>query len=319
MNKLLHSFAIVLLLGGALSGFSSSQVLAASMMEIAAEVNGDVISVSDVSKRLSLIIASSGLPPTPEIRNKLAPQIIHALIEEHLMLQEAARLKKEVSEEEIDGGFAAIAQQNGKSSEAFRSMLKSAGLDVGTMRDQIKAQIAWTKVVQSNIRPGVKISERDVDAYLERLQRASGSSEFLVSEIFIPVAEDKHEKDAQQLALRLTEEVRSGKAPFFKLAQQFSEAAGSVNGGDLGWVAEEQMEPKMLGALKILDKNKVSDPVRSATGYHIYLLRDKRSVSEETLPSRDQVFNVLGMQRLDKAQRRRLMDLRAASFIEIRG
>src|SRR5690606_11301270 len=122
------------------------------------------------------------------------------------------------------------------------------------------------------------------DGYLSRLQNAKGKSEYRVAEIFLPVGENSPEADAQQLANRLVQEMNSGKADFFKLAQQFSGAAGAENGGDLGWVREGQLEPELDAALPGMQKGAVSNPVRTSDGYHILFLRDLRTVSDETMP-----------------------------------
>lgn len=79
---------------------------------IAAVVNEDAITMSDVEDRMRLIIASSGLPNTPEIKNKLSGQVVGSLIEEQIKIQEGRRLEIDVTQDEINQGFATIAQQN---------------------------------------------------------------------------------------------------------------------------------------------------------------------------------------------------------------
>lgn len=305
-------------------GFLAPAVVAApafvqaATQKIAAVVNDEAISVSDLNNRLRLIMASSGLPNTEDVRAKLTPQVLSSLIDEKLMQQEAQKLKLAVDKTDVDNGFATLAQQNNKTPAAFKAMLRSAGIDLSTLEDQIRAQVAWGKVIKAKLRPKVIVSDRDVDAVLERLKRASGSTEYLVAEIFLPFSDSNEESKARQLANHLVSELRAGKTSFFKLAQQFSKSAGASNGGDMGWLPESQIDPDILKTLEKTAKEQVTNPVHTPEGFHILLLRDKRSMSGETLPSRDQINYNLGMQRLDKLQRRHLMDIKAASFIEIR-
>ena len=112
---------------------------------IAAVVNEDAVSESDLEARLKMVIASSKLPNNREIREKLTPQILSVLIEEKLKLQEARRLEIDIQSEEIDAGFAAIAGQNKFTPEQFRGVLSREGVSVKTLRDQIEAEIAWSK------------------------------------------------------------------------------------------------------------------------------------------------------------------------------
>lgn len=290
----------------------------AAVQEIAAVVNADVISLNDLNKRMKLIMASSGLPNNQEIRERLTPQILSALINEKIMVQEARKLKLEVTPQEIEQGFATIAGQNKMNPDQFRAMMKRGGIDASTMAAQIESQVAWSKVVQAKLRPRVVISERDIDDAYGRIKAKIGTIEYLAAEIYLPINDDKSETQVKNLANRLVSEIKSGKAAFFKLAQQFSKSAGSMNGGDTGWLNEEQIDQDILAGLKAIQKNQVTKPIKTINGYHIMFLRDTRTMSAETMPSRDQVYYNLGTERLDKLQRRHLMDLRAASFVDLR-
>ena len=197
-------------------------------------------------------------------------------------------------------------------------MLKRVNADVSSIQQQVRAQMAWGKVVQARLRPRVVISERDIDAALERIRAKIGTTEYLAAEIYLPIDEGTKESQVKKLGNQLVQEIRSGKASFFKLAQQFSQAAGASNGGDIGWVNEAQLSDDLLQGLKKIGKNKVTSPIKTADGYHILLLRDKRTLSEDTIPSRDQVKYSIGTERMDRLQRQQLMDLRLASYIDIR-
>ncbi len=290
----------------------------AAMQEIVAVVNEDVISGRDLDRRLHLLMVSSGLPNTQEIAARLLPQVLNGLINERIMLQEAQRAGFSVGEEEIEKGLAQIAQQNKIPLDKFQAMLRQGGVDVESLRAQVRAQIAWSKVVQAKLRPRVIVSERDIDDAYERIVAKTGSTEYLTAEIFLPFDGPKEESEAANLANRLSNEIKSGRASFFQLAQQFSKSAGSANGGDVGWLNETQVEPEFLAVLQTAEKNKITQPIKTLDGYHILFLRDKRTMSEDSVPSRDQIAFTLGSQRLEKLQARYLQDLRAAAFIDIR-
>ncbi len=291
---------------------------AARSESIAVVVNEDAITLSDVNDRMALIIASSGLPNSKDIREKLQLQIIGALVDEQIRLQEARRLDLKITQAEIDQGFATIAQQNNFSPDEFRGMIRKGGLNIKTMEDQIRAQLAWSKVVQAKLRPQVVVSDGDIDNHLERLTANTGKPEYLLSEIFMPVEKPDEEAQTRQLAQKLVQEIRSGKAQFFKVAQQFSKSAGAPQGGDLGWIAQGQLQQELDQILPRIEAGQVSDPVRTASGYHILNVREQRMIAPENLPTREDVMASLGLQRLERLQRRYLLDLKSAAFIENR-
>lgn len=285
---------------------------------IAAIVNQDAITTSDLNNRMRLIAVSSGLPDTPEIRDNLARQVIGGLIEEQLMMQEAKKRDISVTQPEIDQGFDTLAAQNKIPPDKFRAMIASSGINLSTMERQIRAQIGWQKIIQKVMRPQVTVTDADIDEYLARLGSNKGKAEYLAAEIFLPVDSPEQEAETRQLAAKLVAEMRAGKAPFSKVAQQFSKAPGAGQGGNLGWIGEGQLAPELDSALRTLEKNALTDPVRMSDGYHILLLRDQRAMTDENLPSRDQAMSAIGVQRLERAQRRYLMDLKSSAFIENR-
>ena len=295
-----------------------AQAQSGKMETIAAVVNDRAISASDVNDRMRLVMTSSGLPKKPDIMDKLRPQILNALIEEQLKVQEASKFGLEVDAQEIEQGFATIAQQNNMTADQFKSVLKESQIPRSTLEDQIRAQISWTKLVQMRLRPQIDVSETDIDSTLDRLEAAKGKTEYRIFEIFLPVNTPDEEGDIVNLARKLHRELIEKKAPFQRVAAQFSQSAGATNGGDLGWVQEGQLAEEIDTLLQEMPEGTLSEPIRTVAGYHIILLAKKREITEQSIPSRDQVKNQLSMQRLDRMQRRYLMDLKSEAFVEQR-
>lgn len=285
---------------------------------IAAVVNEDAITISDVNARLKLMIVSSGLPNTGDIRERMKGQVLNMLVDESLQMQEARNLGVDVSPEEIDTGFATIAQQNNMDPAKFKAILMHDGIQPSTLRDQIQAQIAWGKVVQKKIRPQVEVTEGDIDERENLLKSSLGKGQYRVAEIFLPVASAQQDAEVLALARRLSSEIAQNKAPFPQVAAQFSQGASAARGGDLGWIQDGQLPDPLGTALMGMQEGQISEPLRSLTGYHILLLRGKRTVQAENIPTRDQIMNQIGNERMDRLQRRYLMDLKSEAFVERR-
>jgi peptidyl-prolyl cis-trans isomerase SurA len=285
---------------------------------IAAVVNSDAITFSDVEDRLKLMIVSSGMPYNDDIRNRLRAQVLNMLVDESLQVQEARAAGIDVTPEEIDSGFATIAKNNNMEADQFRSILSRSGIRIGTMRDQIRAQIAWGKVVQKKLRPQVDVTDRDIDERQQFLESSLGKSQYQLAEIFLPVETMAQDAETLTLAQRLVREIMQNKAPFQKVAAQFSQGASAARGGDLGWIQDGQLPDPLNALISSMNEGDLSQPTRSLTGYHILLLRGKRQIEQVNLPTRDQIMAQIGNERLDRLQRRYLMDLKAEAFVERR-
>ena len=69
-----------------------------------------------------LVIKSSGMPNNKEFRERLLPQVLTGLITETVQIQEAERLDIQTSAEEIEAGFAKIAEENNLKPEQFQKI-----------------------------------------------------------------------------------------------------------------------------------------------------------------------------------------------------
>jgi peptidyl-prolyl cis-trans isomerase SurA len=78
------------------------------------------------------------------------------------------------------------------------------------------------------------------------------------------------------LAERLIEQMKRG-ARFSAVAQQFSQSATAAVGGDLGWVRAEQLNPDLAKAVAQMRPGELSPPIRTAAGYYLLLVLDRRS------------------------------------------
>src|SRR5690349_17573238 len=102
----------------------------AGRMAIAAVVNEDVITYYDLQSRVGLFMATSGIEATPDIKRRLVPQVIHALIDERLKLQEAKHLKLTVTDQEIRDAVVNVEANNNMEPGTFRKMLNEHGVDM---------------------------------------------------------------------------------------------------------------------------------------------------------------------------------------------
>ena len=257
------------------SSLSAPSAAAQGGTTIAAVVNEEIITVFDVQSRMSLVIATSGFEDTPDIRRRLTPQVIDALIDERLKSQEAARLKLKVTDAEIRQSVEGIEQRNNMTPGSFRALLASKGIDPNAVNAQIEAEIGWSKVVRQTFERAVNVSQDEVNAVLLRAKANQGKPEFQVAEISLPVTSSLQDQTMRDLANRLVLQARGG-TPFPALAQQFSQSPTAVLGGDLGWVVRGELEPELDDVIARLEPNQISDPIRTATGYHILSLRDRR-------------------------------------------
>lgn len=282
---------------------------------IAAVVNDDVITSGDLIDRINLGIATSGLPNDDATRQRLAPQVLRSFIDEKLQLQEAKRLGIDITDADLNQALQTIAQRNKTTAPELLRFLSDRGLNPRALQDQLRAQIAWIKIVTRELRPKVVVTQEQIEL---ALARSSGDQdrEVQLSEILLPVYDRNQEDTVLADAQGLVASLRGG-AGFADLARQVSAAASAENGGDLGWVPLGAVVPDIRDRIAALAVGQVSDPILSQAGVHIFLVRAQRARSQGA-PDRDAVRQQLEQQQLERQASRYLRDLRREAFVDVR-
>jgi peptidyl-prolyl cis-trans isomerase SurA len=245
---------------------------------IAAVVNEDVISMSDVQARVKLMLLNGGLPDTSDTRQQVLHPSLRQLVEERLQVQEAKRLKVIVTPAEIDAAINRVAEQVRMTRPLFQKFLAEHGVPLVTLSEQARAALSWQKVVARKLRPEVQIGDDEIDAVFDRIKANAGRPEYLVAEIFLAVDQPEQEDQVRRLGDRLVEEIRRG-SPFPAVARQFSQGASKAAGGDLGWIQAGELGAEIDTALAGMRGGQLSAPVRTADGFHILLVRDQRATA----------------------------------------
>ncbi len=242
-----------------------------------AQVNGEIITGTDIDHRLALIVAANNNKLPPEEEARFRAQILTNLIDETLQIQEAAANEIEVTDAEVNQYFDRVAQQNfGRPAAEVDKYLISVGSSVSTLKRQIKGELSWSRLLSRNVRPSANVSDDEVNAIIERIKATKGTTEYRLGEIYLSATPETQTAVAEN-AKKIMDQLRQG-ANFVAYARQFSEASTASVGGDLGWLTAAQLPASLAGAAEAMNSNEVV-AVPSPGGVSILLLIDKRQVA----------------------------------------
>jgi peptidyl-prolyl cis-trans isomerase SurA len=253
-----------------------------------AQVNGEIITGTDIDHRLALIVAANENKLPPEELARFRAQILTNLIDETLQIQEAAANEIEVTDAEVNQYFDRVAQQNfNRPANEVEKYLVSIGASVATLKRQIKGELSWSRLLSRNVRPSANVSDDEVNAIIERIKATKGTTEYRLGEIYL-AATPETLPSVQENARKIIDQLRQG-GNFVAYARQFSEASTASVGGDLGWLSLAQLPQSLATAAAGMNSNEVN-AVASPGGISILLLIDKRQVA--TSDPRDSVLSL---------------------------
>jgi len=256
---------IILILITSLFG---KEILAQETQAISVIVNDEVISRYDVNQRVRLILVTSGIPPTEENLKRIETQSVKALINERIQLQEASKLEVPESQEEIQLMLDRIARGNQTTSEGIIENITSQGVKVDTLISQIKSELLWNKIVRGRFGSYINISDDEINIVYNRTIESINKIQYDISEIFIGFEDEREEKESKELADKLVEQLKNDIA-FEPVAQQFSQAPSSGQGGRIGWVSEGQLDQEIITGIENLLSSSISKPIKTVNGYYI--------------------------------------------------
>lgn len=251
----------------------------AQEFRIAAVVNDDVISMSDVDDRMKLVLASTNLQNDPRAVQQVRAQVLRTLIDEKLELQEAKKETVSIGLAEVTDAMSNIEAQNKMPKGGIDAFLKQRDINRQTMVDQITAQIAWAKTVRRRFAHSVIVSDEEISEELKEEQANSGKPRSRVAEIYLSVDNPSQDTEIRDTAQHLVDQIRKG-APFPAVARQFSQSSTANLGGDIGYVQPGQLDPEADRLIDKLQPGQMIGPVRLTGGYYIYLLIDRRQPTD---------------------------------------
>jgi peptidyl-prolyl cis-trans isomerase C len=118
--------------------------------------------------------------------------------------------------------------------------------------------------------------------------------------------------ETEDEAKAILAELRKG-TDFAELARLKSKDPGAAEGGDLGYFTKDQMVPEFSETAFRLESGQLSDPVKTAFGWHIIRTEDKR---DRPVPAFEQVKDQIETFVIRKAQSEMIAKLREGAKIE---
>jgi len=250
---------------------------------IAAVVNDQPISYSDVRQRARLLLLTLGRQqPSPEQVQQITGQALEQLINERLQLDRVAEYEVEVDPREIDAQMADMATEGGLGADGLRRQLLASGVNPASLEEQIRAEIAWNRMINGLYGTRIRVSDNQVEDQMERLRAASRKRQFRVSEIFLSAPDPETRADALIAAGSIIEQLQQG-ADFRGAAQRISSAPTAATGGDMGWVTSDDLSPVLAEAVASAETVPgLLAPMEVENGVYILLVAARREPSQPT-------------------------------------
>lgn len=259
----------ILILGLSIALFGSFvQAQSAHRYKTTIHVNERVITAYEIEQRANMLVF---LGNVSDPRSSATAQ----LIDERLYMQAGSELNISPTAVEIEEAMDEFANRGGLTRIQLLDAFASRGISEQSYRDFIRAGLIWRIVVQARFANQTELSEFEIQNALRSINNGS-EREFRFSEIILPYDAFGAE-NANKLALKLSNTLKT-ENDFAAAARQYSKWPSAEFGGQVDWVAGDNLSPAILAQFLVMKSNQITGPIplpNSQVG--LYFLQDVRN------------------------------------------
>lgn len=270
-------------------------------------VNGSPITDQQINDRANLL-RIEGQGASNSSRIQLATD---QLIEDRLKLDEASRIGVTISDEQVNSAFANLASNMRSSVSNLNNILTQNGVNPESLRDRLRAALAWQQVVSQVLRSRVQLSELELELQAAEQVTPALSFDYILKEVLfvIPqgsgISASRRTAEANQYRSRFT-----GCDTAVDVSLQFTDAAVR----DLGRRHATQLPEALANELAGLTVGQISSPRVVENGVSMLAVCEKAQAEDLTFLT-DQVRQQAGTDALQSEAEQYLERLRANAAI----
>jgi parvulin-like peptidyl-prolyl isomerase len=251
--------------------------------QILVKVNGEIFTKTDLEARQVAVIRQRGKQMSDEeLRQAIAdvtPDLLVDAVDEMLMLQRGKELGYKVTDEQFQRVLENIRKENKlENDEQFFAALKQEGLDLVVLRRNIERQMVLNQVQQVEVMSRLSLTEEEAQAYYAaHTAEFTTPAEITLRELMVAVQSDGKTINVSldEEAKRKTEAARARALKgekFDALVAELSDSPSKANGGVVGPLSENDLDPTIRKLLAALKPGDVTDVFRTSRGWAILKL-----------------------------------------------
>jgi peptidyl-prolyl cis-trans isomerase SurA len=296
-SVMMKSIILTALLAAALLTASCGSDSSASANTVA-RVNGKDITAAQLDKQVQVQLNGAEQPDSAEQLQDLKLQVLNRMINDQILLEQAAAANLSASDAEVDVKFTEFKSQY-PTEEKFQEFLKEQKLSIDDIRAELRKGITIDKLINKEITSKISVTDAEIKELFEKNKKTFNLPEsYHIAHILVtPVADTdiqnqkkddaKTAEEARAKALRLLKEVQSGR-DFGTVARESSEDPSSApGGGDLNFQplqAVENIDPRLSQAVqKVRVGETFPQVIETRFGYHILKLIEKEAGGQKDL------------------------------------
>jgi peptidyl-prolyl cis-trans isomerase SurA len=302
-------------------GFCAAQ--AKTVDRILAQVNEDIITLSDLNRKIAEYQAQlqtrfSG-DELAQMIQKAEKQALQQLVEDKLLDQKAAELGPSSDlDSRVSTTIQQIMQENKlkTTDDLDRALQAQQGMNLRDFRDMIRKQLMREDLVGGMVGSRIALLSQEIDKYYkDHIADFSTPEEVTLSEIDIPA--EGNSQEAESRANDIYSRLLKGEESFAVLASQYSKGPTANKGGSTGTFQLSKLNADTVKAIAGLKEGEISKPQKFNNLYVVFHIDLRKPVSVRPLEEvRLEIKNRLYNQKYAPEYERYITQLKENAYIQ---
>jgi peptidyl-prolyl cis-trans isomerase SurA len=291
---------------------------------IYAQVNDDIITLSDINRRVKAIRQELSTKYSGDQLEQAVEQekanVLDSLIEEKLLVQKAIELgiDSDIEPKVSSAIQRTMKEYNIESMDKFEEILEDQGSSLDEYREMRRNEIMADNIIQIFVASRITMLSSEVEKYYkDHAADFASPEEVSLSEIVVTAEAAGGEENAKKQAADLYNRLKQG-ASFTSLASQYSKGPTANKGGNIGSNLLAKWHPDIVKAIAGLETGDISEPQKTGEGYVIYRVDERK---HSTVPPIDDVRTEIKrriyMQKYAPEYKRFITRLKDDAYIQI--
>ena len=248
--------------------------------QILVKIDNSIVTAYELKNKLktSLILSNQEINQINIDNNK--KRALLYLIDLKLKKNELEKYKFDIENLNVNNQLLSLSSNN---IIEFEKKFQTLGINYDLFIEELKIETAWKQLMFNIYKEKVKINQEEIDRQVMNYVRNNSTiNELKISEIEINL--DKNSNYQNELEFIKKEIEKNG---FENTARKLSISSSSQNYGNIGWVNEESLNPRISKALKDLKIGEVSLPIKNQDAFLLLKLTDRKITNVSDIDTED--------------------------------
>ncbi|WP_175577869.1 SurA N-terminal domain-containing protein [Mongoliimonas terrestris] len=244
-------------------------------------VNDNAITSMDISSRAKLLQLANRL--SPGAAQKAA---VEELIDDSLRLNEAKRRGVTIKDEQVNEAIAEIAARSKLTPSQFAQALGQSGINIKSLRERIRAQMAWGRIIRARVQQNVRQEQTDLVAQMRRQEQSADTvtaEDYVLQRVVFTLPAKRTDSDIQRR--RREAEALRGRFDGCEQGLPAARAMKEVAVLNIGRRLASEVPAQMREQVKETRKGQLTRPEVTDQGVEMLAVCDKITVTGESAMS----------------------------------